>query len=48
MTVNLMMGALLIEHGCHAGFEKFVCAGAVCSYPKFATVPFREDELWSG
>ena len=22
--------------------------GTVCAYPKFATVPFREDDLWSG
>jgi GDP-L-fucose synthase len=45
---NLMMGALLIEHGRRRGLEKFVCVGTVCSYPKFATVPFREDDLWSG
>jgi GDP-L-fucose synthase len=25
-----------------------VLAGTVCAYPKFATVPFREDELWDG
>ena len=45
---NLMMGALLIEHARRSGLEKFVCVGTVCSYPKFATVPFREDDLWSG
>ena len=45
---NLMMGALLIEHGRRAGLERFVCVGTVCSYPKFATIPFREDELRSG
>ena len=45
---NLMMGALLIEHARRRGLEKFVCVGTVCSYPKFATVPFREDDLWSG
>jgi GDP-L-fucose synthase len=45
---NLMMGALLIEHGRRRGLAKFVCVGTVCSYPKFATVPFREDDLWSG
>jgi GDP-L-fucose synthase len=45
---NLMMGALLIEHARRAQIEKFVCVGTVCSYPKFATVPFREDDLWSG
>ena len=45
---NLLMGALLIEHARRRGLEKFVCVGTVCSYPKFATVPFREDDLWSG
>jgi len=45
---NLQMGALLIEHARRRGLAKFVCVGTVCSYPKFATVPFREDELWSG
>jgi GDP-L-fucose synthase len=42
------MGALLIGHARRHGLEKFVCVGTVCSYPKFATVPFREDDLWSG
>ena len=23
-------------------------AGTVCAYPKFAPVPFREDDLWDG
>jgi GDP-L-fucose synthase len=45
---NVMMGVLLIEHARRYGLEKFVCVGTVCSYPKFATVPFREDDLWSG
>jgi GDP-L-fucose synthase len=45
---NLQMGALLIEHARRRGLEKFVCVGTVCSYPKFATVPFQEGDLWSG
>jgi GDP-L-fucose synthase len=45
---NLLMGALLIEHARRSSVGKFVCVGTVCSYPKFATVPFREDELWAG
>ena len=45
---NLMMGTLLIDEARRSGLEKFVCIGTVCSYPKFATVPFREDDLWSG
>jgi GDP-L-fucose synthase len=27
---------------------KFVAIGTVCSYPKFAPVPFREEDLWNG
>jgi len=45
---NLMMGVQLIEEGRRHGLEKFVAVGTVCAYPKFAPVPFREDELWNG
>ncbi|HET9672022.1 MAG TPA: GDP-L-fucose synthase [Actinomycetota bacterium] len=45
---NLMMGALLIEEARRTELEKFVCVGTVCSYPKFAPTPFREDDLWNG
>ena len=45
---NLVMGALLMEHARRAGVRKFVVVGTVCSYPKFAPVPFREDDLWNG
>jgi GDP-L-fucose synthase len=45
---NLMMGVQLIEQSRLAGVKKFVIVGTVCSYPKFATVPFREDDLWNG
>src|SRR5262245_62165628 len=43
-----MMGAQLMEQARLAGVGKFVAVGTVCSYPKFASVPFREDELWNG
>src|SRR6266852_2599193 len=45
---NLMMGAQLMEQARLAGVAKLVAIGTVCSYPKFAPVPFREDDLWSG
>jgi GDP-L-fucose synthase len=45
---NPMMGVQLIEQARLAGVPKFVAIGTVCSYPKFAPVPFREDELWNG
>src|SRR5205823_6373790 len=37
-----------IEEARLAGVEKFVCLGTICAYPKFAPVPFREEDLWNG
>ena len=31
-----------------AGVAKYVSVGSVCSYPKFAPVPFTEASLWDG
>lgn len=45
---NAAMGIHLIEESRLAGVAKFVCLGTTCSYPKFAPIPFREDELWNG
>ena len=45
---NLMMGAHMIELARAHAVQKLVIAGTVCAYPKFASVPFSEDELWNG
>lgn len=45
---NAAMGMNLLEQFRLAGGEKFVGVGSVCSYPKFAPVPFREKNLWDG
>ena len=45
---NLMMGAQMMEQGRLFGLEKFVAIGTICAYPKFAAVPFKEEDLWSG
>jgi len=45
---NLMMGVQLIEEARLAGVRKFVALGTICAYPKFAPIPFREDDLWNG
>src|SRR5579859_493934 len=45
---NATMGINAIEAGRIAGVEKFVCAGTICSYPKFTPVPFREEDFWNG
>jgi len=38
---NAIMGIQTIEEARLFGIRKFVCAGTVCSYPKFTPVPFR-------
>ena len=45
---NLMMGVQMIEEGRIFGVEKFVALGTICAYPKFAPVPFNEEDLWDG
>src|SRR5476649_1481816 len=46
---NMAMGLHLIEEGRKYGkLQKFVQVGTVCAYPKFATVPFREEDIWNG
>ena len=45
---NLMMGVQLIEASRQNNVRKFVTIGTVCSYPKFAPVPFNEKDLWNG
>jgi GDP-L-fucose synthase len=45
---NMAMGLNVLEEARRAGTAKVVIAGTVCAYPKFAPVPFREDDLWNG
>jgi GDP-L-fucose synthase len=45
---NLMMGAHVLEQSRVAGVRKLVLLGTICAYPKFAPVPFREEDLWNG
>lgn len=45
---NIMMGVQLMEGARQHSVEKFVQLGTVCAYPKFAKVPFKEDDLWNG
>src|SRR5258708_8184207 len=45
---NAAMGLHVIEAARVVGVEKFVCAGTICSYPKFTPVPFREENFWNG
>jgi len=45
---NLMMGVQLMEQARRHGVEKFVALGTICAYPKFAPIPFKEEDLWNG
>ena len=45
---NAIMGIQMMEYARQFGVEKFVAVGTICAYPKFASVPFKEEELWNG
>ena len=45
---NLLMGTYVIEEARRRGTAKTLLVGTICSYPKFAPVPFSEDALWDG
>ena len=45
---NILMGVQVMEQARLHGVEKFVTIGTVCAYPKFASVPFKEEDLWGG
>ena len=45
---NLMMGVQLMHESWKIGVSKFVAIGTICAYPKFAPIPFKEEELWNG
>jgi len=45
---NLLMGVHLMEESRKAGVSKFVAVGTICAYPKFAPIPFKEEDLWNG
>ena len=45
---NLIMGTQLLHESKIAEVEKFIALGTICSYPKFAQVPFLEENIWEG
>jgi len=45
---NLLMGVHMMEESRKAGVSKFIAVGTICAYPKFAPIPFKEDDLWNG
>ena len=45
---NAIMGIQVMEAARLEGVEKFVAIGTVCAYPKYTSVPFKEEDLWNG
>lgn len=45
---NVLMGTHLIEEARRRGTPKTVIVGTICSYPKFAPAPFKEESFWDG
>ena len=45
---NIMMGTQLINEAKNENIEKFIALGTVCSYPKFSSIPFTENNFWEG
>jgi GDP-L-fucose synthase len=45
---NLLLGVHLMEEARKANVDKFVAVGTICAYPKFAPIPFKEEDLWNG
>jgi len=45
---NLAMGTHVLEQARLHETPKLVLAGTICSYPKLAPLPFREESLWDG
>src|SRR5580765_3706326 len=43
---NAMMGLHMFEECRLANVSKLVATGTICAYPKFAPIPFKEDDLW--
>ncbi len=45
---NMVMGAFMLEYARRFEVEKLLAVGTICAYPKFAEVPFKEEDLWDG
>ena len=45
---NAIMGIQLMEYARQYEVAKFVAVGTICAYPKFAPLPFKEEDLWNG
>jgi GDP-L-fucose synthase len=48
MYENLMMGVNIVDAAFTFDTQNTVLVSTVCSYPKYAKVPFKEEEIWNG
>lgn len=48
MYNNLAMGLNVIEASHKYRVPKFILLGTVCAYPKYTSIPFKEEDLWNG
>ena len=44
----MAMGVNVLDEARRAAVPKVLVTGTICAYPKFAPVPFREEDLWNG
>ena len=45
---NIMMGVNIIHEAKESNVEKLITVGTISSYPKFASIPFNEKNIWDG
>lgn len=45
---NILLGVNTMRASFNNKVKKFIAVGTVCAYPKFTTVPFKEENLWNG
>jgi len=45
---NSLINLNILKTAHRFNIEKLVTLGSVCSYPKFTTVPFKEEDIWNG
>lgn len=48
LVQNQLMNINLFNAAIEYKIDKIVTIGSVCAYPKFAPVPFIEDDIWKG
>jgi GDP-L-fucose synthase len=45
---NILMSTFMMKAAREAGVKKYIALVTICAYPKFAPIPFKEEDLWNG